>query len=307
VVSDVTRSRPGAAVTGTVVGQGSYLQRPGQRRGVTADEVDAFRRDGVVCLREILDPASVAALAAPIDALLGEPEMADLTGMAGNAAGEAGGRFSAGVDHWRTQPAFREFASASALPAVVGALLQSSRVTLWEDSVLVKEPGTLEQTVWHQDLGYFNVEGEQLCTTWVPLDPVTVATGAMRFALGSHTWDRSFRPNFFVTDDPIPGTDGEAVPDVDALAARGDVEILCFDLGPGDLTVHHARTLHAAGANTSATTRRRAVSVRYCGDDARYLLRPGMPPKGHHAGLRDGDALGGPACPLVWERSAPSP
>ena len=284
-------------------------RRTGQLRDVTADEVEAFERDGVVCLRRILDPVSVAALGAPIEALLGEPEMADLTGMAGagtvpagpvgGAAG--GGRFRAGVDHWRAHPELRAFASGSALPAAVGALLRTTRVTLWEDSVLVKEPGTRERTVWHQDLGYFNVEGEQLCTTWVPLDPVTAATGAMRFARGSHTWDRSFRPNFFVTDDPIPGTEGDAVPDVDDLAARGEVELVCFDLGPGDLTVHHARTLHAAGANTSATTRRRALSVRYCGDDARYRLRAGMPPKPHHADLRDGDALGGPESPVVWE------
>jgi len=279
-------------------------RRTGQLRDVTADEVEAFERDGVVCLRRILDPVSVAALCTPIEALLGEPEMADLTGMAGTAggrpAGGTRGRFSAGVDHWRTSPAFSSFARDSALPAAVGALLRTTRVTLWEDSVLVKEPGTRERTVWHQDLGYFNVEGEQLCTTWVPLDPVTAATGAMRFARGSHTWDGSFRPNFFVTDDPIPGTEGDAVPDVDELAARGEVSILCFELGPGDLTVHHARTLHAAGANTSATTRRRAVSVRYCGDDARYHLRAGMPPKAHHGDLRDGDVLGGPESPVVW-------
>ncbi len=273
--------------------------RAGQLRDVTTEEVQAFERDGVVCLREILDPDSVAALSGPIDALLGEPEMADLTGMTGAEATGAG-RFRAGVDHWRTSPELRAFASESALPAAVGVLLRSSRATLWEDSVLVKEPGTREATVWHQDLGYFNVEGAQLCTTWVPLDPVTAATGAMRFARGSHTWDRTFRPNFFVTDDPIPGTEGDTVPDVDELAAHGDVDLLCFDLGPGDLTVHHARTLHAAGANLSATTRRRALSVRYCGDDARYRLRAGMAPKAHHVDLRDGDSLGGPESPVVW-------
>jgi len=282
--------------------------RPAQLRDVTDEEVEAFRRDGVVCLRGLLDPDVVAALADPIQSLLGEPEMADLTGMSGTSRASgpepgdgAPGRFRAGVDHWRTRPELRAFASESALPAAVGVLLRAAHVTLWEDSVLVKEPETAERTVWHQDLGYFNVEGEQLCTTWVPLDPVTAATGAMRFALGSHTWDRSFRPNFFVTDDPIPGTEGELVPDVDALAETGEVELLCFDLAPGDLTVHHARTLHAAGANTSATTRRRALSVRYCGDDARYRLRPGMQPKAHHAGLRDGDALGGPEAPTVWQ------
>ena len=40
------------------------------------------------------------------------------------------------------------------------------------------------------------------------------------------------------------------------------------------MVVHHARTLHAAGGNRSATQRRRAISVRYAGDDVRTRLAP---------------------------------
>lgn len=293
--------------------------RPGFRRPVTADEVDAFWRDGVVCLRGILDPELVLGLAGPIDSIMDEPEMADLTAMgdglaeagevvltgAGNGGPDGGGRgrFVSGVDHWRLHEEFRAFACDSALAAAVGALLRTSEVHLWEDSVLVKEPGARERTAWHQDLSYFPLTGAQVCTTWVPLDPVTASTGAVQFVRGSHDWPELFQPNLFVSTMAIPGTAGVAVPDIDALAAAGEVELIGFDTEPGDCTVHHARTVHAAGPNTSATTRRRAVSVRYTGDDVRVVERAGVVHKAAHAALRAGDALGPPECPTVWTAS----
>jgi ectoine hydroxylase-related dioxygenase (phytanoyl-CoA dioxygenase family) len=275
-------------------------------RAVTDAEIDTFWADGVVCLRGVLAPSVVAAMAGPVDAALCGDESADLSemGRALAAAGEtvlteggSRGGFVSGVDHWRARPAFRVFAAESALPAIAGALLRATKVNLYEDSVLVKEPGALERTAWHQDLSYFHVEGEQLCTTWCPLDPVGVDTGAVRYARGSHRWDAVYRPNLFVAELPIPGTEGEPVPDVDALA---DAEVLTFETGPGDVVVHHARTLHAAGGNRSATIRRRAISVRYCGDDARVRVRPGAPLKPYQHAVVDGAVLDSDDCPVVW-------
>jgi ectoine hydroxylase-related dioxygenase (phytanoyl-CoA dioxygenase family) len=258
--------------------------------------VEAFRRDGVVCLRGVLPLDLVAALTESVARVAAGAGTADLSAMVGGAGA---GRFLAGVDHWRDDPALQAFACASPLPAIVADLLRSSEVFLYEDSVLVKEPLTTEATVWHQDLGYFHVDGAQVCTTWCPLDEVTAGSGAMRFVRGSHHWNVDYRPNLFVDATPIPGSTGVEVPAVDEQ--RHDV--VSFDLGPGDVTVHHARTLHAAGPN--GTTRpRRAVSVRYCGDDARVRLRAGAPLKPHQAGLRDGDRLGGDAHPRVWPTRA---
>jgi ectoine hydroxylase-related dioxygenase (phytanoyl-CoA dioxygenase family) len=67
--------------------------------------------------------------------------------------------------------------------------------------------------------------------------------------------------------------------------------------------VHHARTLHAAGGNRSATARRRAISVRYCGDDARVLVRPGAPKKPYQEHVTDGAVPDSPDCPVVWTAS----
>jgi ectoine hydroxylase-related dioxygenase (phytanoyl-CoA dioxygenase family) len=266
---------------------------------VAPAEIETFWRDGVVCLRNVLPLELLRAMEAPVEVALASAQSADLSAMAlalDERHGAGRGRFVAGVDHWPSQPELRAFACESPLPELVAQLLRSETAFLYEDSVLVKEPDTPERTAWHQDLGYFHVDGTQMCTTWCPLDPATPSTGAMQFVRGSHRDGHLYRPNFFVSDEPLPGTEGDAVPDIEV----GGYDLVAFELEPGDITVHHARTLHAAGGNRSQTERRRAISVRYCGDDARVRIRAGAPLKPHQLGLTDGDRLGGDAHPQVW-------
>jgi ectoine hydroxylase-related dioxygenase (phytanoyl-CoA dioxygenase family) len=116
---------------------------------------------------------------------------------------------------------------------------------------------------------------------------------------GSHRWDEDYRPNLFSIPDPIPGTEGADVPDVLADPELSSL-LVSFEVEPGDVVVHHYRTMHGAPANRSVSRRRRAISVRYCGDDIRYRLRPGVPRKPHHDRVSDGDRLGGEDCPQVW-------
>ena len=279
---------------------------------IDAADIDSFWRDGVVCLRQVMPPAWLERMADPIERALADTTTTTNLTALGTAVvpdamlGDRGatgprGQFLAGTDHWKVDPDFADFALVSPLPAIVAQLLRSSHVYLYEDSVLVKEPGTREPTAFHQDMGYFHLEGDQVCTTWVPLDPVTPATGAVVFARGSHRWERDFRPNWFVSQQSMPDTDGEDTPDV--FASPGEYDLITFDTQPGDITVHHARTLHGATANTSPTLRRRAISVRYCGDDARHHIRRGAPLKPHHHHMAEGDPAEHEGCPRAWPPS----
>lgn len=279
---------------------------------MTVEEIDTFWRDGVVCLRSVLRPDLIDRMSAPVEDVLQQGTV-DMTEM-GEALASSGasilrdapgiGRFRAGTDHWRVHPAFRSFATdGSPLPEIAAALLRTDSVFLYEDSVLVKEPGTAERTAWHQDYGYFHLSGDQLCTMWCPLDSVTADTGAVMYVKGSHRWPQEFKPNLFVTQMTLPGTEGDDVPDVNAGRTDGRYEIIVFETEPGDVTVHHARTVHGAGANHSTNRRRRAISVRYAGDDARYRFKAGAPRKDDHTGLDDGDLLGHEHAPEVWPRT----
>jgi ectoine hydroxylase-related dioxygenase (phytanoyl-CoA dioxygenase family) len=292
---------------------------------VTHADRETFWRDGVVCLRGVMPGAWLDRMAAPLEEALISPATANLSQMADDltagagatrlvdervvAAGAAGlprGHFLAGTDHWREQPEFLDFALHSPLPAIVAALLRSEQVWLYEDSVLVKEPGSEEKTAWHQDMAYFALAGDLVATTWVPLDPVTATTGAVRYVAGSHRDRTKFRPGTFVTDVSFGDPDAIDVPDYDDERVAGAARIVGFDTEPGDVVIHQARTIHGAGGNASATTRRRAISVRYAGDGTTYQPAPGLA-KPHHEGMVAGTPLDPDACPLAWPPAESGP
>lgn len=120
---------------------------------------------------------------------------------------------------------------------------------------------------------------------------------------GAHTWRREFAPNLFFAQTSIPGSSGESLDDIEANPLRYD--LVRFQVDPGDVVIHHFRTVHGAGGNRSSHPRR-TPSLRYSGDDMRYWHRLGTPdqPYQHHA-LREGDTLDSEAFPVVWPRPFP--
>jgi len=168
----------------------------------------------------------------------------------------------------------------------------SREVVYYHDHLLVKEPGTRERTPWHHDQPYYPIDGEQIVSLWLPLDPVDRAT-CVEYVKGSHRWGRWFQPKFFRqggVDLAVGDPRFEPLPDLDAERERH--EFLAWDMEPGDVIAFHALTLHGASGNLSASRRRRAWATRWCGDDARYAARVGQispPLEGH--GLKPGDRL----------------
>lgn len=296
------------------------LTKPGSKllRPITDEEIEAFWRDGAVCLRAVIDPAWLQALAAPIEQVIRSGKAHDVTERvrAAKAArpaiqddlledGVGRGAYWIALDSWRIHPAIGRFSTASMLPEIAGRILRASAVNLYTDQMLVKEPGSPTRTAFHVDEPYFIAEGEQICTCWVPLDTVTRASGAMGFVRGSHLWGRNFKPNDFTTGRPHERTldepNTEALPDIDRDPSTFD--IVYYECAPGDITIHHARTAHGSGGNTTPGLRRRALAVRYCGDDVRYRAKPTVPVDPSGGLVRDGDLFShNPLFPKVWSR-----
>ncbi len=202
---------------------------------------------------------------------------------------------------WPDVPAYRDAAFASPLPVLARAMMGSQSVRFFHEHVLVKEPGATERTPWHHDQPYYCLDGDQTVSLWAPLDPVPAATG-MRFIAGSHRWNRWFVPRRFIDHSSYSPGGGryEIVPDLDAEIASGGHEVLAFDVDPGDVIAFHFRTLHDAPGNR-LSTRRRAVSFRFVGDDAVFAERPWQVSPPYDArGLVPGGPLGDdPRFPVV--------
>jgi hypothetical protein len=310
-------------------------------RPITRDEIAAYKSAGVVLLRGILSLSAVNSLRRSIDeavkAIPESPSGYDLSFLtrAGEAGDQHGLEAVSGGQHNiaaimeyvkssgkpflldETENAkgsflldtgiaarladFRKFTLDGAAPEIAGSLLESEKVNFFGDQIFVKEPGTRERTAFHQDATYFEIEGEQCCVLWIPVDPATLESGTMLYLRGSHRDGKLYQPNVFIAQTPLPGAQGEPLPDIEGQMA--DYDIVHFDVEPGDVIVHHYRTIHGAGGNHSRYQVRRAASLRYCGDDIRFVTRPWAPQQLHHTQrLKDGDRLSGPDFPVVWTR-----
>ncbi len=200
------------------------------------------------------------------------------------------GRFWDDYCNWQRIPEFERFIRESDAAAIAGELMQSASVQLFHDHVLVKDAGTATPTPWHSDGPYYFVEGAQTVSLWLPLDPVDEAT--LRFITGSHRWERDVLPvKWLAGDDFYPNIDDYLpVPDPDAEPDR--FEVVEWALEPGDAVAFHYRTVHGARGNPEGSPGRRAFSVRFLGDDARFITRPGRtsPPFPGHD-MTDGQRL----------------
>jgi len=259
---------------------------------------DAARRsyevDGVVCLRGLFDESWLELLRAGTEQALAAPgPHADDQIKPGQP-----GRNFGDLDLWQRLEPFRRFVFESPAARIAAELMGATRVNFFYDQLLVKEPGTRERTPWHQDQPYWAISGWQVCSIWLPLDPVARDT-CVEYVAGSHRWGRAFNPKHFADGSPYQDTGFEELPDIEA--ERGRYRILTWDLSPGDCLVFQAMIVHGAPGNASASRRRRALATRWAGDDARYAPRAGetaIPTS--DPGLMSGARLDSPSFPLIW-------
>jgi len=233
---------------------------------LSQDQIDAFQRDGAICLRGHFN-AWVPLLEAGVAANMKEPGP---YGAENTKAGEPG-RFFDDYCNWQRIPEFRRFVLESDAAEIAARVMGSRQAQFFHEHVLVKEPGTAKETPWHQDIPYYCVDGEQTVSFWVPLDPVPVET-SLQIIKGSHRWDRLVRPVKWLDDDDFYEDERVFMDVPDVAADPAAYEILAWALEPGDAVLFSYKAVHGAAGNLT-NGRRRAFSHRWLGDDVRFAER----------------------------------
>jgi ectoine hydroxylase-related dioxygenase (phytanoyl-CoA dioxygenase family) len=267
---------------------------------IDAATLAGFRQEGAAVLRQVFTADAIDTLRAGID--LNLANLSPRAKLASSA--DDPGRFVEDFCNWQDNPHYLRFILDSRVAALAGELMQSGTARLYHDHMLTKEAGTRQRTPWHQDQPYYNIDGRQNVSFWIPVDAVSRET-TLEFVAGSHLgpWlmPRSFRdrearwfPEGSLVDLPDVDTDRAA------HAIRG------WALQPGDAVPFHMLTLHGA-AGTPQGARRRVFSVRFIGDDVRHAPRrwptsPEFP--GLAATLPAGAPLDHPLFPLLWRRDS---
>ena len=231
-----------------------------------AAEVAAFQRDGAVCLRQLLSADELATLSRGIEHNLAHPSPRAIVA----SQSDDPGLFIEDFCNWQHNPDYAALMLQSPLAEAAQRLMASCSVRLYHDHMLTKEAGTRQRTPWHQDQPYYNIDGRQNVSFWIPVDPVS-RPATLEFLAGSHRgpW---LMPRTFMTGQARWFPEGSLADLPDIEADRSQYPILGWALEPGDVLAFHMLTLHAA-AGVEPGRRRRVFSARYIGDDITHAPR----------------------------------
>jgi ectoine hydroxylase-related dioxygenase (phytanoyl-CoA dioxygenase family) len=258
--------------------------------------VEQYQRDGAVCIRGMFDPQQIDTLRAGIDQNLAALSPRAIVASAANDPG----RFVEDFCNWQDNEHYRQFIFNSPLAQTAARLMRSTTARLYHDHMLTKEPGTRQATPWHQDQPYYNIEGRQNASFWIPVDPVN-RESTLELIAGSHLgpW---LMPRTFMDAQAKWFPEGTLadLPNIDA--ARATFPILGWEMQPGDAVCFHMLMLHGARGVTGPS-RRRVFSVRFLGDDIRHAPRrwktsPEFP--GLSAVLAAGEPMNHALFPVLW-------
>ena len=216
---------------------------------LTDDEVAFFHREGYLSIPRLTTPDEVAWIM----------EVCDLLFSSRRGWGQGDLFDFAGTDEpgrpWTMpqllRPSKYERALATTLyrrnaTTIARQLLNPTARVLFEH-MLLKSAVTGCATPWHQDQAFWAAGAKhETLTVWMPLQDVDLTNGCMQFVPESHLLKLVSHRS--LNDDPRVHA-LEAI-DVDTSAA-----VAC-PLAAGGANVHHYRTLHGCGPNTTSNPRR---------------------------------------------------
>ena len=213
--------------------------------GLTASEIETYRRDGLVAPSYRLDEARRERLAAAVERLVA-------------ANPDVPPEYLIGPHVPRPDDPdpdlHREFLDLCLDPGILD-LVESAigpDVILWSSGVFCKPPRVGRAVPWHQDGQYWPLRPLATCSVWVAVDDSRPENGCLRYVPGSHAARRLYRHEHAGGGDLVLNR-RVSPSEFDPAAARDDV------LDAGRLSLHDVYLVH--GSNPNRTGRRRAGYV----------------------------------------------
>lgn len=236
-------------------------------RAITPEEVAQYQQHGAALLPGFVDRD----LAERMRGECLRPNRPD--GRYKNALSESGAFFEERfiAEH---SDLLHQYAFDQAIGQSVAQAMGSPTARFLFDHLLVCGPNTPVEHYWHQDISYWPLEGQQICSIWLTLTDCTVESSALEIVLDTDKTEvyaiRPFGEEDF-GEDVSKNYDKGTIPKFHEL--RDQYKILSGDLKAGDAYIFNARVMHASGGNRSRDIQRVAYSVRYIGEDVTWFPR----------------------------------
>lgn len=204
--------------------------------------------------------------------------------------------------HW-SDFTFRELVIDPVIGEIAAALMRTNIIRLWHDQLLFKpglaagETAETANVGWHQDYHYWQCAAQPtLLTAWVAFDDVDLSNGCMQVIKGSNHWGLVNVNNFF-EQDLKKQESGMQIP------ANATFEPVPLIMKAGQVSFHHAMTLHGSGPNNTPRPRR-SIAIHLQSGETRYKVGT---PADRHMNVelfkpQDGDPFAGSMFPVLYNR-----
>ena len=198
------------------------------------------------------------------------------------------GRFFEDYCNWQRIEEFKDCIFNSPAAQIVAEATSSKSSQIFHDHIFIKEPGTIKETPWHQDMPYYCVDGNDTGSFWIPLDEVNQKNN-LKLITGSHKWRRLVRPTKW-SNNQSWYKDDSLFMDLPKLEEFKQ-DVLIPELNLGDAVLFNFKIVHGSSSNKTPK-QRRAFSMRFIGDDVRFLDRGGpTSPPFDGINLNSGDSM----------------
>ena len=198
------------------------------------------------------------------------------------------GRFFEDYCNWERINEFKDCIFNSPAAEIVAEATSSKSSQIFHEHIFMKESGTHKETPWHQDMPYYCVNGNDTGSFWIPLDEVNDENN-LKLIIGSHKWQKLIRPTKWSNDQSWYKEDSSFM-DLPSLE-EFKKNILIPKLNLGDAVLFNFKTVHGSTGNNTSKSRR-AFSMRFIGDDVKYIDRGGpTSPPFDGIDLKNGDLM----------------
>ena len=256
---------------------------------LTEEQKISYKNYGAIVIKNVFEPW-ISTLQKGFDKVLANPGPHARE----NVKTKEQGRFFEDYCNWQRIP---EFAEESPAAQIVGEATESKSIQLFHEHIFVKDPGTAKETPWHQDMPYYCVDGNDTGSFWIPLDPIS-KDNSLQILLGSHKLPKLVRPNKWSNNQPWYKNDDNFMdmPDIKSM----EKNILKPKMNLGDAILFNFKVLHSSSGN-SENIPRRAFSIRFIGDDVKYIDRgEETSPPFKDIDLKNGAKMREDWFPVVW-------
>ncbi|MEL0022030.1 MAG: phytanoyl-CoA dioxygenase family protein, partial [Rickettsiales bacterium] len=232
---------------------------------LTREQIDQFREDGVLTVRDAVDGDLLERLKSDFDAWVEESR--GHTAPYG-ACIDGRPRFDLQPGHSAEHPALRRVQAPTEVSEAYYRAMADSRMTdmvadligpdvkLHHSKINSKLPGTATEVKWHQDFCFTPHTNADVVTALLMIDDVTEENGPLEVRPGSHKG-----PLHSIWQDGV--FTGAVAPEVEAEISRDAVR--CMG-SAGSVCLMHTRLAHGSAPNRSRQPRTLLICVYSAGD-----------------------------------------